>query len=224
MVPFRTFYGSCLVSTRSREIYKKCPIPTGVEQEILSAENRAQRSHLWGTPEQDHDTHRTLHVAHGLAVAKALANPGVQAALTNLLPAKPPLLQLVHSCTHFSQSYAFNRFLVLLINAYYVGLGFPPMLLSCCHVVLAAAVPPHVCIPPGTIQPDPQRCFGHPHMVTLAADTHPNCVPIPPVPPGPLKAEVIIIRHGVTGPTPLVLASLPSVHHPRQLLPIHCSV
>jgi hypothetical protein len=206
------------------DIARACPIPAAVETDVLSAENRAQRAHLWGfSPEGDHDIQRALHVAHGLAAAQALADPTVRSALAKLLPAKPPAVHLVHPCTHFSTGYAFNRFLVLLINAYYTSLGNPPLLIPCAHVTTVTEVPPHTCLGPGMVAPDPWRCLGQPHTVGLAPASHPGCVLAPPASPGPFKADVVIIRHGVTGPAPLLVPALTAVDRPRQLLPIHPS-
>ena len=62
------------------EIAKQCPIPAPVEEAVLSAENRAQRAHLWGSSSDgDHDIHRTLHDAHRRATALALTFPAVKA-------------------------------------------------------------------------------------------------------------------------------------------------
>jgi hypothetical protein len=206
------------------DIAAACPIPSAAEAEVLSAENRAQRAHLWGSsPEGDHDIQRTLHDAHRRAAAQALADAAVRAALAKLLPATPPAVSLVHPCTHFSTGYAFNRFLVLLIDAYYTGLGHPSLLIPCASVTAVTAIPPNTCLAPGMVAPDPWVCLSHPHTVTLAPASHPGCVAIPPAPPGPLPADVVIIRHGVTGPAPLLVPALTAVDRPRQLLPIHPS-
>jgi hypothetical protein len=200
------------------------PIPAAVEAEILSAESRAQRAHLWGSsPDGDHDIHRTLHDAHLRAAAHALTFPAIKAALARLLPAKPPDLKLVHPCTHFSQCYGFNRFLVLLIDAYYQSLKFPPLLIPCAGVAAVTEILPHTCLGPGMVLPDPRRCFGHPHTVAFNSSFHPGCVTARPAPPGPRVADVVIIRHGVTGPAPLLVPALTAIDRPRQSLPIHPS-
>jgi hypothetical protein len=206
------------------EIASRCPIPANVATEVLSTENRAQRAHLWGSSlDGDHDIHRTLHDAHRSAAAEALKEPAVVAALAKFLPPSPPSLNLVHPCTHFSQAYGFNRFLVLLIDGYYVSKGFPSLLIPCAAVVDVTEVKPHVCLVPGMTQPDPSRCLGHKHAVKLGLAHHAGCIPAPPAPPAPLKAEVVIIRHGVTGPAPLLVPALTASDRKRQLLPIHPS-
>lgn len=206
------------------QIAKRCPIPAAVEAEILSAENRAQRAYLWGSsPDGDHDIHRTLHEAHHQAAAGALNYPAVMAALAQLLPSVPPDLRLVHPCTHFSQTYGFNRFLVLLVDSYYTRKGFPSLLIPCAAVGAVTAVPPHICLGPNMVSPNPGHCLGHPHTVVLGSNVHLGCGPAPPAPPMPLTAEVVILRHGVTGPAPLLVPALSAVDRPRQLLPIHPS-
>jgi hypothetical protein len=208
----------------AEEIAKVCPIPPSVEADVLSAENRAQRAHLWGSsPGGDHDIQRTLHDAHRRAAAQALAIPAVKAALAKLLPAAPPMLSLVHPCTHFSTGYVLNRFLVLLIDAYYTGRGHGPLLIPCASVAAVTEVAPHTCPAPGVAAPNPWHCLGQPHTVTLAPSSEIGCVAFPPVPPGPLMADVVILRHGVTGPAPLLVPALTAVDRPRQLLPIHRS-
>jgi hypothetical protein len=206
------------------DVARACPIPVAVAANVLSAENRAQRAHLWGSlPEGDHDIQRTLHDAHHRAATLALTSPAVRAALSKLLPAKPPDVWLVHPCSHFSTGYGFNRFLVLLIDAYYTSLGNPSLLIPCASVAGVTEVPPHICLAPGMAAPNPWLCIGQPHAVALAPASHPGCVPIPAAPPGPLLADVVIIRHGVTGPAPLLVPALTAVDRPRQLLPIHPS-
>ena len=206
------------------EIARRCPIPAPVEADVLSAEIRAQRAHLWGSsPDGDHDIHRTLHDAHRRAAAKALTFPAVRVALTNLLPAKPPDLKLFHPCAHFSQCYGFNRFLVLLIDAYNTSNGAPSMLIPCAGVNTVSPVPPHACLGPGMAAPNPRLCLGRPHTVTFLSSSHPACVMAPPAPPGPQVAYVVILRHGVTGPGPLLAPALTAIDRPRQLLPIHPS-
>lgn len=206
------------------DIAKACPIPPAVEADVLSAENRAQRAHLWGSsPEGDHDIQRTLHDAHHKAAIQALTHAAVMAALAKVLPATPPAVNLVHPCSHFSTGYAFNRFLVLLIDSYYTGLGFPSLLIPCASVASVAPILPHACLAPGMVAPVPLFCLGQPHTVTLLPSSHSGCVAAPPSPPGPLTADVVIIRHGVTGPAPLLVPALTAVDRPRQLLPLHPS-
>jgi hypothetical protein len=72
-----------------------------------------------------------------------------------------------------------------------------------------------------------RRCLGRPHEVTLAPAVHPNCAAVwpPPAPPRTLSANIVIVRHGVTGigPSPGPWKTLATIGHPRHLLPIHCS-
>lgn len=140
-----------------------------------------------------------------------------------MLPAQPPDVQLIHPCTHFSLAYGFNRFLVLLIDAYYTRQGHPSMLIPCASVNTVTEIAPHMCLGPGMTAPDPRLCFGQPHTVALVAAAHPGCLRTPSVPPGPLVADVVILRHGVTGPAPLLVPALTAVDRPRQSLPIHPS-
>jgi hypothetical protein len=220
-----------------REIHRRCRIPAEIERLILGAELRAQRSFLWDASfDHDHDTHRTLHHAHQVAVAKAL-RPGspIPDVLRALLPTSPPDVTLLHACTHFSRSYAFNRFLVLLIAEYYAqahpGSPSSPRLIPNAIVSRVVGLGVHRCNVSA-----PRRCHGRPHEVTLVAYGHANCLtPGPaPSPPPTLQANVVIIRHGLSGPAIGVVGpglpatsspwpSLAAMGHHRQVLPLHCS-
>ena len=195
-----------------------------LEGRVAGAENRGSRSYLWGTnPFHDHDVHRLLHLAHSDAVSWALTKGPIRAALKSVLPKIPPDVQLVYSCTHFTQSYPFNRFLVLLIDTFLsVHNGSPSRLIPGAEVTAVAGLGGHICK-----VASPPLCLGKQHQVTLGPAFHPNCgtVSKPPAPPPFLMANIVIIRHGVTGigPSPSPWKTLAEIGHPRQLLAIHPS-
>ncbi len=197
---------------------------------ISGAENRALRSYLWGSDSvHDHDVHRLLHLAHLDAVGFALGRVEVVAALKAILPSPAPYVLLVHPCIHFTQSYSFNRFLVLLIDTYLSQRdGAPSRIVAGAEVVSVVGTGGHVC---NTAHP--RWCLGQPHEVGLGPALHPTCgaawaPPLPaPVafPCRPLDANIVIIRHGVTGigPAPGPWKTLAHIGHPRQILPLHPS-
>ncbi len=126
---------------------QKRTILSTIQGRISGAENRALRSYLWGSdPVHDHDIHRLLHLGHLDAVGFALSRAQVIAALKAILPSPAPDVLLVHSCIHFAQSYAFNRFLVLLIDAYLSRRdGTPSRIIAGAEVVSVVGTSGHVC-------------------------------------------------------------------------------
>jgi hypothetical protein len=208
------------------DIRRKLPIPWKVERLIAGAEERARRSYLWGsTTMHDHDIHRTLQVEHLDAVARAL--PVLAPSLNKWLPAVAPDVRLIHSCNHFANCYSYNRFLTLLINAYYEQSEKISLIISGAKVSAVSSISPrHTCDPRF-----PRRCLrGDLHQVDLVPDSQPDCLAaapallVAPSPPASLQANVVIIRHGVTGtPVSTAWGTLAAIGQPRQILPLNCS-
>jgi hypothetical protein len=201
-----------------------------IQGRLAGAENRALRSYLWGNdPVHDHDVHRLLHLAHLDAVEFALGRPAILAALDDIVPSPVPDVTLVHSCRHFAQCYPFNRFLVLLIDAFISQRDrTASRIIAGAEVVSVVGTGGHVCN-----VAHPRWCLGEPHEVGLGPSLHANCgaaggppLPVPVAfPHKPLKANIVIIRHGVTGvgPAPGPWKTIAHIGHPRQILPLHPS-
>jgi hypothetical protein len=100
--------------------------------------------------------------------------------------------------------------------------GGASIIIAGAEVTAVTPVMPHVCN-----VARPRRCLGHLHDLTLTPSVHPNCAAVNPrpAPPPRLMANVVIIRHGVTGvgPAPGPWKTLAAVGHPRQILPVCCS-
>jgi hypothetical protein len=213
----RRLYGDIM---RALPTGKHGAIRARIEGRLGSAENRAMRSFIWGANvDHDHDVHRTLHAAHNDVVQWALGKAPVLAALGKVLPPAPPDVNLVYPCIHFTQAYPFNRFLTLLVDAYYAKNGLGARLIPGASVIAVAPPRGHLC----RIK-RPKNCLGIMHTLTLAPSAHASCTAVvaPPVPPPTVSANVILIRHGVTGPGPAP-AGFRTIGHGRHHLPVHCS-
>lgn len=212
----------------SREMIETLDLPSWVINRLQKAENHAQRAYPWSSRDRgyDHAVLFPLHQEH-LTLAQVMArDERIRERLKRLLkPDIPQTLHLVHSCNHFPNVYALNRFLVLLIDAY---LGRSDLII------------PHTRTQDVICGSDHQRtaersCHGFNHTVQL--------IPAPPCSPtaasdslspspSSIEANIVIIRHGIARSMSLEqdpLASLISeperVVFPasRQLLPFDIS-
>jgi hypothetical protein len=194
----------------AREIFTACNIPGWVSSSIHSAEDRAQRAFQWGAGGRyDHAVLKTLHDAHAKLAQLVAQLPQVRIGLQFVLRSNVPAVSLVHGCDHFGNAYGLNRFLVLLIAAH---LNRRDLIIDGKRTV-AVVGQGHKCV--GYVQ-----CHGEDHDVLLASD--PDCsqpcnnVPVLP----PLKAKVVVIRHGVDRQA-LPHPKVPDIAIPRQLPPYH---
>jgi hypothetical protein len=180
---------------------------TQLERQVLAAEDVAGRAYSWGPgvrggalQRNDHAVLDTLHTTHDQVVQGLLFGPGggltaASAAALSALVKAPPQIRLIHSCTHFGNSYALNRFLVLLIARYLESLpgnGPGSVLIGGRRTVSPGGVR-CVAHPPG----GPQACHGLGQEVDL--ESLPDCTAPPPAPGAgiqTLPANVVVIRHG----------------------------
>jgi len=181
-----------------------------LEQAIQSAEDQAWRAFSWGDKPYDHAVHSWLHGIHLAAIAKLLASsagPNVRATLGSLLPTPGLNIRLVHPCSHFSQCYGLNRFLVLLIARYLQDAGHSNPLQSDTGVqfVDCRHAPPF----------SPPVCYGQSHDVWFQTVA---CATSGAASPRATPYDVVIIRHGADPPHRL---GRTPVLHPRELLPYH---
>jgi hypothetical protein len=211
------------VATRkpsAKEVYQTCfgpPVPPdlalGIERAIASAEARLRGAFHWGPSGRfDHDVHQELEDEHLKQVAVALADPQVQAHLAALLANRPAELTLVHRCSHLACLFPLNRFLVLLIAEY----------LKANNVIVhrpGQSVDRILPAPPHAACTGTAACHGQDHDVHLVQ--FPRCWDLagPPV-PAPIRANVVIIRHGIERASIPWLSLTPLANY-RQILPTH---
>jgi len=228
-----------------------------VERELHCAEDLAQRAASWGpgrrggaTDKNDHATLQRLHDAHDRLVQALLfvpgpagppftLYPGAAAALAALVAKATAKVRLIHSCTHFSNAYGLNRFLVLLIGRYLEALRGPGSIFIGQRRV--AEPPGVVCKHPTPINPtdclgkphelnptdclgkphelNPTDCLGKPHELNLEQALDCRRPVNPPVAAGMLTANVVIIRHGLDNRS--LPAWPPRIPLSRQLTPYH---
>lgn len=211
----RHFYGSIETTVQStgdigHEAWEK------MLTSIQEAEDTGQRYLLWGMPHKlDHPMLEWLHKEFKKAIAELISQPPVRDAVFSFLQGalRGDLQKLTHvySCTHFSRSYALNRFLVLLLQAYFDnvqgdGSGKPGIEVKyrqglTVNKVMPAndkelklygsAVPAkkHVC------RKYAKTCHGKIHMATLG----PRDCEVEGLEPASgdiLPADIIVLRHG----------------------------
>jgi len=226
---FNTFFNLAAPTRVSRE---------QVERELHCAEDLAQRASSWGpgrrggaTELNDHASLQTLQDAHDRLVQTLLfvpggfgapptLDPGAAAALAALTAkATATKVRLIHGCTHFSNAYGLNRFLVLLIGRYLETLSGPgSVFIGQRRVACERAVPPGVvCNHPPPITP--ADCLGKPHDVNLALAPNCRAPAIPAAPAEVLAANAVIIRHGLDNRA--LPAWPPRIPLSRQMTPYH---
>jgi hypothetical protein len=194
-----------------------------VEATVRDAEDKAQRALSWGEHKgHDHPVLAALHAAHEAAVdalwQDAAVRDDIRRALRALIRPEPALT-LAHSCGHFKECYALNRFLVMLLKRHAEdrGPGDPPSPIVFRPWTHVAAVDPadptrHAC------QGNAADCYGVAHHVQFKLAYCPQAPVAPPpwIPPGD-TFNVVVVRHGTNPPR----GRLPTALRPRQLLPYH---
>ena len=165
-----------------------------VEWEILNAEDRAKRAWVWSASSGiDCRVLAQLHERHR-AVATALV-PVVRKKLEKLLESTTTTLAnvwLAHGCTHFGPSYAFNRFLALLVDEFCKTTDIGTRLHGGRKLTRLEGEGKHVC--DGAIE----NCLNHRHHPTFEAS---HCRQILPTPDSELPGafDIIVVRHGLDG-------------------------
>lgn len=171
-----------------------------VTEEIRAAEEIALRAMSWNMDEeQDNSILEALEEAHERALAHLKASSAwitVERTIKAMLVVSGPSIQIVHRKAFFTQCYALNRFLALLILA--VG---PPGTRIAKAGVTSVKGTGHTC---GL---DARACHGQVHTVLFEGDGS----------PGAQDYEVVILRHGISGPKRIFTGSEPT--RVRQIPP-----
>lgn len=206
--------------TSAGDIYRQITAPgtaavdwAALETRLLCAEDQAQRAFIWGVqPHHDHAIFDRLHLVYEREIFRLQSSPrwsSIAARINALLRNPIPNVTFVYRCSHFSRSYALNKFLVFLL-ADHLKARYPvPVKLVPGAQVIDVVGTLHTCAH------DPKLCHGQDHRVTFEAAT---CM-------GSGSHQwwdlfnVVIIRHGVQLPQPVYRKK--PMSRPRQLLPYH---
>jgi hypothetical protein len=182
---------------------------SGLEAALQSAHERARPALAWGRENHhDHPWHQQLQGVHEAMVDEVLKDGKVRDLLRLQLTDRFDKIWLVYRCTHFTNTYPLNRFLVLLIAAFCDKIeGSDRIELRPGSSVTQVDCDRHV--PSG----HPIACHGKDHTVQF--EDYPDCRRSGQnAQANQLVANVVILRHGVDAPR----FSLPHAH-PRQILP-----
>lgn len=164
----------------------------------------------------EHAVLSTLHEEHrSLAEEMARDDEVKTRVLETLRTDRPDQLHLVHSCSHFPNVYALNRFLVLLIDQCLDG---ETLILSGRRTQNVVSIEAQHTCNPNLHQQGYLNCHGKPHRVELVeaahcAERNPNATPVQL-----LEGNIIIIRHGGRQDPG---SPIPEITLPRQLPPHH---
>lgn len=202
------------------DIYRSLDLPPEeacrIEHRILSAEDQANRAHIWSTTEHDHPYNELVQQKHQGVVDELAAGPlwGDISGRLRVILSRAQFkfnVELAHSCTHFSKCYGLNRFLVLLLLKYFQEehSGYTPLRQNR-KIKEISGVGPHVC------RLRPKLCLGEAHQVTFEeADCSGKKTLIEVA---DKYYNVIVVRHGID-------EKIPRKHqlalNPRHLLPYY---
>lgn len=194
----------------AREFYDSLKIPSGVEHELQSIQDHAQRAYAWGAyARHDHQPLSQLHQAYLDRVDRLLrssSGPAIKRKISRRLRIPFPKVRLVYDCNHFNNCYGLNRFLVLLVARFLEEENRESILFPGYRVVdLICDQPPHTC-QEKAYNPknpsDPDTCHGWWHGVVV--QQYEDCRNDPRKPESWGKridefwlANVLILRNGV---------------------------
>jgi hypothetical protein len=183
----------------AREIYQslQASVPPdaihNIEREIQDAEDQAQRSYIWSLPNHDHAISEFLQKKHVDVIAEIMNahSPALrdwhEKTVSSRL-ARIAGLRLAFPCTHFTQCYALNRFLSLLIaRTAFEFQGLHLLLPNARVASITSQTMLHSC------NGDPEDCYAKEHEVTFEGA---NCR-------GAMEQssdgryDVIVLRHGL---------------------------
>lgn len=175
-------------------VFGHAPLSDASSRRILEANDAAARAYAWGCrPAHDHDVLREVHAAHAAVIDDLFAahGPALRYAIGGVLRDPLPVVSLVYACDHFSNCFSLNRLLVLAIRRHLENEGRAGgMFLSGKRVVEIRSADAHEC------RSDPEGCHGREHDVTWAACG--DCRrPTDPTEAGTLRANVLVLRHGI---------------------------
>jgi len=186
-------------------------LPNLVRHELREAEDAATRSFHWSEDNtgRDHFILSALHLRHVEIVDRLLDVDTFRDLVGEMLPNPFPQIKLVFSCSHFSNCYALNRFLVVLVTRYLQRFGGRADILVPYRRLTRVEGTIHAC------NNDPIACHGEDHTVELRRSF--GCWTDALGPPDELfVAQVVVVRHG----TDFVYRHLfPRIRKPRQVLP-----
>lgn len=219
------------ITTRSpaREIYRSLPdeVQQLIKEKIYPVEDNAARCFLWtNVGALDHPIHHQLQVEHQNVIDDLFnerkAGKQIRKALGKLIGDfnKKITLKLVYPCDHFSNCYALNRFLVLLVSKYLeVEFAIPVLQPGTKVVDIQSSALNHQCLK------SPSKCHGQNHELRGADATCFNFTTagtspagLKPIGGGPYNA--VIVRHGVETTKP-PLGQRASANPSRQTIPYH---
>jgi hypothetical protein len=192
-------------------------IPDDVRAMLYQAEDQASRSYSWSTPgnDRDHMVFESLDAKFRESVAVYIKRHGVVAKqnLSELMNENRgnnwPIIHFIHCCSHFSQSYGLNRFLVFLLIELFGNDLITRHENRAIWKVEPHGNPGHACN-----HSNPSACYDEPHDVYTQENA--ACVPLinQRKYPRPIACDVLVIRHGPNYPA----VKLP---RPRHMLPYY---
>ncbi|MFZ0770038.1 MAG: hypothetical protein WCA49_09020 [Candidatus Sulfotelmatobacter sp.] len=194
-------------------IVQQLSLPGDLLAETYRDEDQAHRASLWNNKIQNHWVFERRDMAQRRLVSGLLASPRgaliAQQVQTLLNHSSSLDVTLVHPCSHFSQSYPLNRFLVRLIEQCAVFLPIQILPNTVLHKV--QGVLPHVCAR------NPVGCHGQDHEVDFGAG--PTCLESSAKTVHGGYFHVIVVRVGVVPPPPFDVLTNPLFS--RHSLPFH---
>jgi hypothetical protein len=202
-------------------------LPTSVREAladgIRTAEDQATRAYLWNLTRYDCRSQHLLHSRYCDLINRVLDAhyPAVQAAMRDILRGIPDclFLRLKYPCDHFSNSFALNRALVLLI-AEFVRREYNEELLSSYRMIKeVASADGHDC------RTQSEMCGKSQHMVTFGVA---RCEDVYGGGAGwgefhYAPYDVVVVRHGVISPKKSIFGA-ETEQARRQILPYYVEV
>ncbi len=192
---FQDFLRIMTVNKSAEEILRACSLRDEVAKTLQSAEDLAQRAYHWSeTKVHDHRVLDQLHKVHQDLVEKLVPSKRPRALtrrLDKLVRNPAPKITIVSSCTHFSNCFGLNRFLVLLITRFLeLHRKRSDVLRLGKKLKCVKGIKGHTC------DGSPITCHGEDHQVDLV--DAPQCgSPAGANVSETLTANIVIIRHGI---------------------------
>ena len=145
-------------------------IPLDLVLSLFTEEGQAHRAEIWNTKGQNHPVLERLDQSHRQYAQQLLRPPSGPAIIAELqsllLHAESLNVTLIHPCTHFSQSYPLNRFLVYLVSEYARAASLPITIKQQTSASSVRGIS-HTC------SKNPSSCHGQEHEVYF--DSAPAC-------------------------------------------------
>lgn len=211
-----------ILTTRSPgEIYEGLPIDertrTETERRLHSAEDQAQRAHIWATENHDHEIYERLDKQYQTQVQRLRFEKSLWSDIVEYLDKivrRSQRTEMVFHCTHFSRCYGLNRFVSLLLAAYLGNRAKVKVLYPNTVVHSIVGESPHSC------RGDAVDCYGKEHAVVFRSASCPGISRISTIKPDSTY-DVIVLRHGVRPPYTIFQSTLLPVNPPRHVIPYY---